>query len=1067
MDDNLNLTFEKKLWRGRAVLNYLNTRSNRCLLDKGCEWVGKKISLELNEIYLFQILEVTFEEKAPRKEAIENILGTLRGMEGISFIYLILGDVSGVKFYFGAARDKSYPNHKMPFSVHDLEQDILTPSLKGNFRGSKISEVNLAEKKIILDRIKNAASFGILEGVPSVDEKNENFQGTDRLIDVMQGDEFGLAVIATPYTDAETDELEQQLFALSDSLMPLARHTIQRSTSSGKSRNDGRNFSYAKQAGDSTQHSESESYTRSDTTNHDERRDESNQIQNSSGRSTNEQTSKSKNFNKSKGDRDTESSGNGSSENHSVQNQRNDSSSVSSSKSTATSNSFSESKSYRNDASDNRSKNISKNLTRGNSVTESENISLSEQMESESKSATDWLNYIDKVLMPRLDHGRGKGIFLCCSYLFAERRTTLYRLANTAISLYSGSAGNKSALFFNDLTDKKDDLDCIHALKNLQIPVALREDKADFPAAGLSRHEKNKLAYCGSWLSANELGLLAGLPQKEVVGLRLREEVEFGLNVEKVPAEYALELGHLVQSGEVKKNISVCLDKRDFDKHAFISGVTGSGKTTTCQNILTGWGEAFLVIEPAKTEYRSLKEHCPDLLFFTPGLPDAAPFFLNPFELFPNEKISARADMLKATFEASFAMEAAIPQILEAAIYRAYENKGWHVGTNTWRGGDPFADGVYAFPTLSDFVKATKEITQEQGFDERLKNDYLGSINARLEGLMVGAKGQMFNTARSINFLELIKRRVVIELEEIRSSSEKSLLMGFILTNLLQAVKHCHSLDKNFRHITLIEEAHRLLSRYLPGDNLNKKQGVEVFTDMLAEVRKYGESLIIVDQIPDKMTPEVLKNTNTKIIHKLFAQDDKDAVGNTMALNDEQKAFLSNLPPGRAVMFSQGWTKAIQLQIEEKISSERKEVDVAEIRRAAMNYYLEPENLRRGILRGLEKLSYVDEEILTNYLELLQSGDLILKTYVKYLNDGAAGQRSNSDDVKRFADFAEGIRRAAKKFGVKLLETYLCANAYSEPNDDFDKNLREVLKKIIDDEKITMSVINNNITRLS
>jgi hypothetical protein len=509
------------------------------------------------------------------------------------------------------------------------------------------------------------------------------------------------------------------------------------------------------------------------------------------------------------------------------------------------------------------------------------------------------------------------------------------------------------------------------------------------------------------------------------------------------------------------------LDKRDFDQHAFISGVTGSGKTTTCQNILTGWGEAFLVIEPAKTEYRSLKEHCPDLLFFTPGLPDAAPFFLNPFELFPNEKISARADMLKATFEASFAMEAAIPQILEAAIYRAYENKGWHIGTNTWRGGDPFTDGVYAFPTLSDFVKATKEITQEQGFDERLKNDYLGSINARLEGLMVGAKGQMFNTSRSINFLELIKRRVVIELEEIRSSSEKSLLMGFILTNLLQAVKHCHSLDKNFRHITLIEEAHRLLSRYLPGDNLNKKQGVEVFTDMLAEVRKYGESLIIVDQIPDKMTPEVLKNTNTKIIHKLFAQDDKDAVGNTMALNDEQKAFLSNLPPGRAVMFSQGWTKAIQLQIEEKISSERKEVDVSEIRRAAMNYYLEPENLRRGILRGLEKLSYVDEEILTNYLELLQSGDLILKTYVKYLNDGAAGQRSNSDDVKRFADFAEGIRRASKKFGVKLLETYLCANAYSEPNDDRDKNLREVLKKIIDDEKITMSVINNNITRLS
>ena len=75
---------------------------------------------------------------------------------------------------------------------------------------------------------------------------------------------------------------------------------------------------------------------------------------------------------------------------------------------------------------------------------------------------------------------------------------------------------------------------------------------------------------------------------------------------------------------------------------------------------------------------------------------------------------------------------------------------------------------------------------------------------------------------------------------------------------------------------------------------------------MLAEVRKYRESLIIVDQIPSKMTPEVLKNTNTKIVHKIFAQDDKDIIGNTMALEKEQKEFLSNLVPGRAVVFYTG-----------------------------------------------------------------------------------------------------------------------------------------------------------------
>ena len=1067
MDNKINSEFEVKLERGRKVLRYLNAQVNRTLLDKGREWVGKNFRLELNEIYLFQILEVTFEEKAPRKEAIENILGTLRGMAGISFIYLILGDATGVKFYFGAARDKLYSEDKMPFSVHDLEQDILTPSMKGNFRGSKILEVNRDERKIILDKIKNAASFGMLEGVPSVDDKNENFQGTDRLIDVMQGDEFGFAIIAKPYTDVETEELEQKLFALSEALAAVARHTIQRSTSSGINLNDGKNFAYAKQVGDSIQHSNSESYSTNDTTNHDERRDDSNQVQTTDGKSTNEQWSTSKSYGKRNGDKDTESGDNTGSENHSAQSQISRSTSISATQGTTTSNSFSESKSRRNDVSDSRSKNFSKTLTRSRSNTTSENISVSEQLESESKSAVEWLNYIDKVLLPRIDHGRGKGIFLCCGYLFAAKRTSLYRLANTAISLYSSATGNRAALTFRDLTDKKSDADCIHALKNLQIPATLRDDALEeFPSAGLSRHEWKNLSYCGSWLSANELGLLAGLPQKEVVGLRLREEVEFGLNVEKIPAEYALELGHLVQSGEVK-NIPVSLDKRDLDKHAFISGVTGSGKTTTCQNILAGWGDAFLVIEPAKTEYRSLKAHCPDLLFFTPGLPDAAPFFLNPFELFPCEKISSRADMLKATFEASFVMEAAIPQILETAIYRAYEEKGWHIGSNTWSGGDPFSDGVYAFPTMSDFVKATQDVTREQGFGERLQDEYLGSIKARLESLLVGAKGQMFNTARSINFLSLVKRRVVIELEEIRSSSEKSLLMGFIMTNLLQAVKHWHSLQKDFHHITLIEEAHRLLSRYVPGDNLNKKQGVEVFTDMLAEVRKYGESLIIVDQIPDKMTPEILKNTNTKIIHKLFAKDDKDAVGNTMALSDEQKSFLSNLPPGRAVMFSQGWTKAIQLQVDEKISAERDEVDVPEIRQTALEYYLESENLRRGILRGIERINNVNKEILSNYLKLMQRGDLFLKTYTEYLRNGTAGQSNRVDDVKKFADFAEKIRAVVKEFGEDLVFVYICVNVYPNADGYREKTLRDVLRKIIADEKISMSVINNNITRLS
>ena len=206
-------------------------------------------------------------------------------------------------------------------------------------------------------------------------------------------------------------------------------------------------------------------------------------------------------------------------------------------------------------------------------------------------------------------------------------------------------------------------------------------------------------------------------------------------------------------------------------------------------------------------------------------------------------------------------------------------------------------------------------VVNEQGFDARLKNDYIGSIKARLLGLTSGEKGFLLNTNASIDFIDLLNHKVVFELENIRSGAEKSLIMGFILINLSEAIREKYQMDGKFQHITLVEEAHRLLSKYQAGENPAKKQSVEMFSDMLAEIRKYGESLIIVDQIPNKLTPDVLKNTNTKIIHRIFAADDKEAVGNTVMLKEEQKDFLSNLPTGRAIYFTTGTDKAIQIQI--------------------------------------------------------------------------------------------------------------------------------------------------------
>ena len=59
---------------------------------------------------------------------------------------------------------------------------------------------------------------------------------------------------------------------------------------------------------------------------------------------------------------------------------------------------------------------------------------------------------------------------------------------------------------------------------------------------------------------------------------------------------------------------------------------------------------------------------------------------------------------------------------------------------------------------------------------------------------------------------------------------------------------------------------------------------VELFASLLAEIRAYGEGVVVVEQIPAKIVPDVIKNTALKVMHRLPARDDRDAVGATMNL---------------------------------------------------------------------------------------------------------------------------------------------------------------------------------------
>jgi DNA helicase HerA-like ATPase len=857
-----------------------------------------KDSIEINEVgfEFFHIQEITFQDKdeVPRREALENVLGSLR-VEGVNFVYLILGDENRISFYFGLAKNRK----NIPIDVDDLAKQILKPNIEGNFRGSKIQRVSKPQKKEIKETLKNYKYIAQVSGIPDVNEEAKTFQGVDRLVDIMLKDKFALMIIAEQLTLDEIENIEKELYKIYDEISPEVKKTLQTQTTKTTTNNETTSKS------NTTSNSESESASATDT----------NQTSNSKTTTRTKSNSKNSNESSSKQESETENS----------------------SKSDSTTKS--------------KSVNSSINETKTNSISHIDNKTTTETENKEfaKKELEEWLKYIDEILLKRLDYSKGKGGFKSGIYLFADTKGKIAKLGNSFISLFGSVKENRVPLKY-----KYVDVESVkNIIYNFQLP------KYEIANETLMKKMILKSKIDGiEWFSTKELSLIASLPQKEVVGLRLKEEVEFGLNISQ---NEGINLGKMVRSGQ-ELDIDVNLEKSELNKHIFITGVTGSGKTTTCHKILYESNLPFLVIEPAKTEYRVLS-NVDDIVVFTLGNENIAPFRLNPFEILEGENISSRVDMIKAAIESSFDMEAAIPQLIESAIYKSYKDYGWDIATSeNYKYDNPFDKGVKSFPTLSDVISNVDKVVEEQNFDDRLKRDYIGSIKARLNGLILGSKGFMLDTPRSFDFKSLLKKKVILELEEIKNPSEKSFIMGLILLNLNEALKSIYKEDKSFRHITLVEEAHRLLSKYEAGDSLNKKSGVEAFSDMLAEVRKYGESLMIVDQIPNKLTPEVLKNTNTKIVHRIFAIDDKEAIGNTMALSKEQKEFLSKLEVGRAIVFNQKFYNAIQVQIKEleNISTTlSEEVGVEKLREKWLEFYKE-ENRLNFTLKELENLVKLD-----------------------------------------------------------------------------------------------------------
>jgi hypothetical protein len=507
-----------------------------------------------------------------------------------------------------------------------------------------------------------------------------------------------------------------------------------------------------------------------------------------------------------------------------------------------------------------------------------------------------YLNYLDTAVKA-LSGGLEIGLWRTGVYVLGTRET-YSRLAGLWRGLFSGEESVPEPIRVSPPS-----ADSVRLAEAWALP-----DAAGLPGPGAFRYP---LQY-QTMLTSRQLAAYIQLPRLETAGFAVKLVPQFDV-VPPDAAEDAIELGSVVSAGQVT-HTRYAIDRDSLTRHALIAGITGSGKTNTVFHLLRkahAAGVQFLVLEPAKAEYRALLED-PEigatLRVFTLGSELIAPFRLNPFEVvgWPRLPIGVHIDLLRSAFSASFGMWAPLPQILEQALHAIYRDRGWDVATNHNDRLDAGSNIADAFPTLSELTAKSEEVIQTLGYEGKVTDDLRAALLTRLNGLRAGGKGAMLDVQRSYPMDELLAHPTVLELQSMGDDDDTAFVLGLLLVRLYE-YRRAGKPTASLKHIIVFEEAHRLLaqSSSRSGDDQADPHGkaVSAFANVLAEIRAYGQGIIVIDQTPVKLAPDVIKNTALKIAHKVVANDDRAALAGAMAMTDGQARALATLERGHAAVF--------------------------------------------------------------------------------------------------------------------------------------------------------------------
>lgn len=314
-------------------------------------------------------------------------------------------------------------------------------------------------------------------------------------------------------------------------------------------------------------------------------------------------------------------------------------------------------------------------------------------------------------------------------------------------------------------------------------------------------------------------------------------------------------------------------------EHILIAGRSGSGKTNLAYVLMRSLMDHNIKVLALdwKRSYRNMAKLRKDLRVYTIGR-NVAPFRFNPLippdGCEPDLWIKLVVDIIA---DAYLGGEGVI-SLLISGLEHLYSQYGVYEGN------------VKHWPTIQELLGWLN--------NTRLKGRaamWQASAERILRAMIYGEFGKVLNTQNNSHVAEILNHNVVLEMDGLASSSDKTMFSG-ALTLYLYRYRLAKGYQRKLTNMIFLEEAHNLLHKK------SSETKESILETSIRMIREYGLGYVFIDQSASLLSKVAFANSYATIALNQKLRADVQAISGAMNLTEEQQEAMNTLAIGTAVV---------------------------------------------------------------------------------------------------------------------------------------------------------------------